>query len=205
MRKGCSTIPSGGEFADVRGGRPSCEAGVKGDGRAARLGPASRRELSGPTRSARQRALDAALAVLHDEGVAAVTMRAVAERAGVSATALYRLFTDKDGLRRRPADAPKPGPRRAHGGDLPRPATTSRSGARCRRSCSRAPSIRLRRLPGAPRWRERCLTARTWSCRASLTVPFRTVPSGSWPRSSSEARWRASTRVASSRKRQPRL
>jgi len=58
--------------------------------------------VSSPARiqSARQRALDAALAVLHDEGVAAVTMRAVAARAGVTATALYRHFADKDQLLR---------------------------------------------------------------------------------------------------------
>lgn len=38
--------------------------------------------------------------MLHDDGVAAVTMRAVAERAGVTATALYRHFADKDRLLR---------------------------------------------------------------------------------------------------------
>ncbi len=46
----------------------------------------------------RQRILAAAAAVLHDAGSGAVTMRAVAERAGVTATALYRHFHDKDAL-----------------------------------------------------------------------------------------------------------
>ena len=50
--------------------------------------------------SGRQRGLVAALAVLRDDGIDAVTMRAVAERAGVTATALYRHFDDKDALLR---------------------------------------------------------------------------------------------------------
>lgn len=50
--------------------------------------------------AAKQRALAAALAVLHESGPEATTMRAVAERAGVTATALYRHFEDKEALLR---------------------------------------------------------------------------------------------------------
>ena len=51
-----------------------------------------------PLRSGRQRALAAALAVLRRDGLEAMSMRAVAEEAGVTATALYRHFADKDAL-----------------------------------------------------------------------------------------------------------
>ncbi|MBR7825721.1 TetR/AcrR family transcriptional regulator [Actinospica sp. MGRD01-02] len=47
---------------------------------------------------ARERIVDAAAALLSEGGQAAVTTRAVAERAGVQAPAIYRLFGDKDGL-----------------------------------------------------------------------------------------------------------
>lgn len=46
----------------------------------------------------RPRALAAAVEVLREGGVDALTMRAVAERAGVTATALYRHFEGKDAL-----------------------------------------------------------------------------------------------------------
>ncbi|MEV6344730.1 TetR/AcrR family transcriptional regulator [Actinoplanes sp. NPDC051851] len=42
--------------------------------------------------------VDAAAALLREDGPAAVTTRGVAERAGVQAPAIYRLFGDKDGL-----------------------------------------------------------------------------------------------------------
>lgn len=48
--------------------------------------------------SVRSRIIDAAAELLRDEGQAAVTTRGVAERAGVQAPAIYRLFGDKDGL-----------------------------------------------------------------------------------------------------------
>ena len=46
----------------------------------------------------RSRIVDAAALLLREHGSAAVTTRAVAERAGVQAPAIYRLFGDKDGL-----------------------------------------------------------------------------------------------------------
>jgi AcrR family transcriptional regulator len=46
----------------------------------------------------RQRILTEARALFLEEGAEAVTMRAVAERVGVTATALYRHFDDKDDL-----------------------------------------------------------------------------------------------------------
>jgi AcrR family transcriptional regulator len=46
----------------------------------------------------RQEILDAALAVADEHGLAAVTMRAVAERVGVTPMALYPHVGDKDGL-----------------------------------------------------------------------------------------------------------
>ncbi|OII11605.1 TetR family transcriptional regulator [Curtobacterium sp. MCBA15_009] len=46
----------------------------------------------------RLRVVEAAAALLHDDGAAAVTTRAVAQRAGVQAPTIYRLFGDKDGL-----------------------------------------------------------------------------------------------------------
>ncbi|GIE82428.1 TetR family transcriptional regulator [Actinoplanes philippinensis] len=42
--------------------------------------------------------VEAATALLHEGGPGAVTTRGVAERAGVQAPAIYRLFGDKDGL-----------------------------------------------------------------------------------------------------------
>src|SRR6201996_8167250 len=42
--------------------------------------------------------IDAAARLLSEDGPAAVTTRAVAERAGVQPPAIYRLFGDKDGL-----------------------------------------------------------------------------------------------------------
>jgi AcrR family transcriptional regulator len=48
--------------------------------------------------SARERIVDAAAGLLNEGGRPAVTTRAVAERAGVQAPAIYRLFGDKDGL-----------------------------------------------------------------------------------------------------------
>ncbi|MEU8664308.1 TetR/AcrR family transcriptional regulator [Actinoplanes philippinensis] len=42
--------------------------------------------------------VEAAAALLHESGPGAVTTRGVAERAGVQAPAIYRLFGDKDGL-----------------------------------------------------------------------------------------------------------
>lgn len=49
-------------------------------------------------RDVRERIVLAAAGLLHDEGVDAVTTRAVAARAGVQAPTIYRLFGDKDGL-----------------------------------------------------------------------------------------------------------
>src|ERR1700753_4064240 len=46
----------------------------------------------------RSRIIDVAAQLLRDEGPAAVTTRGVAERAGVQAPAIYRLFGDKAGL-----------------------------------------------------------------------------------------------------------
>jgi AcrR family transcriptional regulator len=46
----------------------------------------------------RQEILDAALAIADERGLAAVTMRAVAERVGVTSMALYPHVGDKDGL-----------------------------------------------------------------------------------------------------------
>jgi AcrR family transcriptional regulator len=48
--------------------------------------------------SGRRRSLDAAVEVLRERGTAGVTMRAVAERAGITATAIYRHFADKEAL-----------------------------------------------------------------------------------------------------------
>lgn len=47
---------------------------------------------------ARSRILDAAASLVADEGVVALTTRAVAAKAGVQAPTLYRLFGDKRGL-----------------------------------------------------------------------------------------------------------
>ena len=46
----------------------------------------------------RRRIVDVAALLLHDHGAAAVTTRGVAEKAGVQAPTIYRLFGDKDGL-----------------------------------------------------------------------------------------------------------
>jgi AcrR family transcriptional regulator len=46
----------------------------------------------------RQEILDAALAIADERGLAAVTMRAVAQRVGVTSMALYPHIGDKDGL-----------------------------------------------------------------------------------------------------------
>jgi len=46
----------------------------------------------------RARIIDVAARLLHEDGAAAVTTRAVAEGAGVQAPTIYRLFGDKDGL-----------------------------------------------------------------------------------------------------------
>ncbi|HSJ63196.1 MAG TPA: TetR/AcrR family transcriptional regulator [Gemmatimonadaceae bacterium] len=53
-----------------------------------------------PVKSGRARALDAALSVLREHGFAAVTMRSVAEAAGMTAPALYWHYQDKDALLR---------------------------------------------------------------------------------------------------------
>ncbi len=52
-----------------------------------------------PSRSQTRTALvEVAARLLHEQGVAAVTTRAVAQAAGVQAPTIYRLFEDKDGL-----------------------------------------------------------------------------------------------------------
>ncbi|PZE76170.1 TetR family transcriptional regulator [Curtobacterium sp. MCBD17_019] len=51
-----------------------------------------------PRLDVRMRIVTAAAELLRDEGAVAVTTRAVAERAGVQAPTIYRLFGDKDGL-----------------------------------------------------------------------------------------------------------
>ncbi|MEA9985831.1 TetR/AcrR family transcriptional regulator [Subtercola sp. RTI3] len=48
--------------------------------------------------STRERIIEVAALLLRDQGQAAVTTRGVAERAGVQAPTIYRLFGDKDGL-----------------------------------------------------------------------------------------------------------
>lgn len=55
-------------------------------------------DSASPRGSTRARIVDAAAALLHEGGRAAVTTRRVAERAGVQAPTIYRLFGDKDGL-----------------------------------------------------------------------------------------------------------
>jgi AcrR family transcriptional regulator len=50
------------------------------------------------TDALRERALDAALAVLAEDGVAGLTTRTVAGRAGASLPAIYEVFGDKAGL-----------------------------------------------------------------------------------------------------------
>lgn len=51
-----------------------------------------------PRDDVRERIIASAAALLRDEGSAGVTTRAVAERAGIQAPTIYRLFGDKDGL-----------------------------------------------------------------------------------------------------------
>lgn len=51
-----------------------------------------------PRDETRARIVAAAAALLHEQGTGAVTTRAVADRAGVQAPTIYRLFGDKDGL-----------------------------------------------------------------------------------------------------------
>lgn len=51
-----------------------------------------------PRDDVRRRIVDAAAALLRDQGAAAVTTRAVATAAGVQPPTIYRLFGDKDGL-----------------------------------------------------------------------------------------------------------
>ena len=53
---------------------------------------------AGEGESTRQRLLAAALELVEEEGVEALSMRRLAARVGVSATALYRHFADKDEL-----------------------------------------------------------------------------------------------------------
>lgn len=54
--------------------------------------------LRKPKAERRAEILDAAIALADDEGLAAVTLRAVAQRVGVTAMALYGYFSDKDSL-----------------------------------------------------------------------------------------------------------
>ncbi|SDO91257.1 transcriptional regulator, TetR family [Microbacterium sp. ru370.1] len=51
-----------------------------------------------PRDDVRERIIASAAALLRDKGSAAVTTRAVAERAGIQAPTIYRLFGDKEGL-----------------------------------------------------------------------------------------------------------
>ncbi len=51
-----------------------------------------------PSAQTRQGLLDAALAVLQDQGPAALTVRAIAEEAGCSTTGIYTHFGGKNGL-----------------------------------------------------------------------------------------------------------
>ncbi|MGF2047081.1 helix-turn-helix domain-containing protein, partial [Enterococcus gallinarum] len=53
---------------------------------------------SGSRDDVRERIIAAAADLLQDGGTAAVTTRAVAERASTQAPTIYRLFGDKDGL-----------------------------------------------------------------------------------------------------------
>lgn len=55
-------------------------------------------ETTGSRSDTRARIVDAAAALLSESGQSAVTTRGVAERAGVQAPTIYRLFGDKDGL-----------------------------------------------------------------------------------------------------------
>lgn len=55
-------------------------------------------DTTGSRSDTRARIVDAAAALLSESGQSAVTTRGVAERAGVQAPTIYRLFGDKDGL-----------------------------------------------------------------------------------------------------------
>ncbi len=55
-------------------------------------------ETSSSRADLRTRIVDVAARLLREEGPAAVTTRGVAQRAGVQAPAIYRIFGDKDGL-----------------------------------------------------------------------------------------------------------
>lgn len=55
-------------------------------------------DTTGSRSDTRARIVDAAAALLSESGRSAVTTRGVAERAGVQAPTIYRLFGDKDGL-----------------------------------------------------------------------------------------------------------
>jgi AcrR family transcriptional regulator len=55
-------------------------------------------ELPRPRDDVRARLIDVAADLLRQHGVGALTTRAVAERGGVQAPTIYRLFGDKDGL-----------------------------------------------------------------------------------------------------------
>lgn len=55
-------------------------------------------EAAATRASTRAAIVDAAAGLLHEGGPTAVTTRGVAERAGVQAPTIYRLFGDKDGL-----------------------------------------------------------------------------------------------------------
>ena len=55
-------------------------------------------ETATPSKTVRERLMDAAETCLRDKGIRATTMSTVAERAGVSRAWLYRLFPDKNAL-----------------------------------------------------------------------------------------------------------
>lgn len=63
-----------------------------------RVSLASQRRRQGQKSQVRKAILDAAATVFLDVGLDALSMRAVAERAGYTATTIYRYFADKDDL-----------------------------------------------------------------------------------------------------------
>ncbi|WP_405997194.1 TetR/AcrR family transcriptional regulator [Streptomyces sp. NBC_00829] len=58
--------------------------------------PRRRQPVQARSRETVERILDAAAALLEEGGVDAVTTRAIAERAGITAPSLYRFFADRD-------------------------------------------------------------------------------------------------------------
>ena len=62
------------------------------------MGRPGRPRSQGDSKSSRQRIIDAAVEIIAQDGPAAVTVRAVCERSGLSNGTFYHHFKDKDGL-----------------------------------------------------------------------------------------------------------